>query len=156
MAAGDTPITIAGNVVDEPELRFTPQGQPVAHFRVASVPRYFDKASNDWKDGDALYLTVNAWRQQAEHVVESIAKGTRVVVTGRLRQRTYELKDGSKRTVLEVEADDVSISLKFARCKAAKAERSRPAEVRAAGSQAAEADPWAADTSGEYSEEAPF
>jgi len=156
MSAGDTPITITGNLVDEPELRFTPSGQPVARFRVASTPRYLDKATNEWKDGDGLFLTVTVWRQQAENAVESLAKGTRVVVTGRLRQRTYELKDGGgKRTVLEVEADDVSVSLKFARCKVAKAERSRPAETGSAGSQSG-ADPWAADGPGGYSDEPPF
>jgi single-strand DNA-binding protein len=156
MSAGDTPITITGNLVDEPVLRFTQQGQPVASFRVASVPRYFDKQANDWKDGDGLFLTVNVWKQQAEHAVESLAKGTGVVVTGRLRERTYELKDGGgKRTVLEVEADDVAASLKFASAKITKAERERPAQTRTAG-QPADADPWAADSSGEYSKEAPF
>jgi len=114
MAAGDTPITITGNLVDEPELRFTQQGQPVARFCVASTPRFRDNATGEWKDGEGLFLTVNVWKQQAEHVTESITQGTRVVVTGRLRQRTYEVKDGGKRTVLEVEADDVGVSLKFA------------------------------------------
>jgi single-strand DNA-binding protein len=155
--SGDTQITIAGNLVDDPELRFTPpQGQPVARFRVASVPRYFDKAANEWRDGDGLFLTVNVWKQQAENVTESLTKGTRVVVTGRLRQRTYEVKDGGKRIVFEVEADDVSVSLKFATCKVAKASRSRPPESRAAGGQPAEPDPWATDGPGGYSDEPPF
>jgi single-strand DNA-binding protein len=157
MAAGDTPITITGNLVDEPELRFTPSGQPVARFRVASVPRYLDKATNEWKDGDGLFLTVTVWRQQAENACESLAKGARVVVTGRLRQRTYELKDGSgKRTVLEVEADDVAASLKFASAKLTKVSRSRPAETSSPGSKGTGADPWASDGPGGYSDEPPF
>lgn len=156
MAAGDTPITITGNLVEDPALRFTQQGQPVASFRVASVPRYLDKATNEWRDGDGLFLTVNVWKQQAENVCESLQRGTRVVVTGRLRQRTYELKDGSgKRTVLEVEADDVSVSLKFATAKVAKVSRSRPAKGKAAGGQPAEADPWAAEPADGYSDEPP-
>ena len=157
MAAGDTPITIAGNLVDDPALRFTQQGEPVASFRVASVPRYFDRQANEWRDGDGLFLTVNVWKQQAENACESLAKGTRVVVTGRLRQRTYELKDGSgKRTVFELEADDVAPSLKFASAKITKVSRSRPAESRPAGGQPAESDPWAAEPVGGYSAEPPF
>jgi single-strand DNA-binding protein len=155
MAAGDAQIAITGNVVDEPELRFTQQGQPVARFRVASTPRYFDKESNAWKDGDGLFMTVNIWRQQAENVCDSITKGTRVVVTGRLRQRTYELKDGTKRTVLEVEADDVSVSLKFASAKVARTERSRPAAGNGSRGQA-DADQWATEDPGGYASEPPF
>src|SRR5260370_30584623 len=125
MAAGDTQITIAGNLVDDPELRFTPAGQPVARFRIASVPRYLDKSTNEWKDGEGLFLTVNVWRQQAENVAESLQRGTRVVVTGRLKQRSYETKEGEKRTVLAVEADDVAASLKFASATVTKISRSR-------------------------------
>ena len=152
MAAGDTQITIAGNLVDEPELRFTPAGQPVARFRIASVPRVFDKATNEWRDGDGLFLTVNIWRQQAEHVCESLNKGTRVVVTGRLKQRSYETKEGEKRTVYEVEADDVAPSLKFATCKVARA--SRPGGNQGGGR--AEGDPWATAEPGGFSDEPPF
>jgi single-strand DNA-binding protein len=106
----ETILTIAGNLVDDPELRFTPAGQPVAKFRIASTPRYFDKASNSWKDGDSLFLTVNVWRQVAENVAESMTRGTRAIVTGRLRQRSYETKEGEKRTVYELEADEVGVA----------------------------------------------
>jgi len=114
MAAGDTQITIAGNVVDDPELRYTPTGQAVTNFRVASTPRFLDKATNEWKDGDSLFLTCNVWRQAAENVAESLQRGMRVIVTGRLKQRTYETKEGEKRTVFEVEVDDVGPSLRNA------------------------------------------
>src|SRR5579871_5401308 len=117
MAAGDTQITIAGNLVDDPELRFTPAGQPVATFRVASTPRMRDNATGEWKDGDSLFLTCNVWRQAAENVAESLQRGMRVIVTGRLKQRNYETKEGEKRTVYEVEADDVGPSLKNASAK---------------------------------------
>src|ERR1700686_422464 len=123
MAAGDTQITIAGNLVDDPELRFTPAGQPVARFRVASTPRYLDKNTNEWKDGDSLFLTCNVWRQAAENVAESLTRGTRVIVSGRLKQRNYETKEGEKRTVYEVEVDDVGPSLRNASAKVARATR---------------------------------
>jgi single-strand DNA-binding protein len=145
MAAGDTQITITGNLVDEPELRFTPAGQPVAKFRVPSVPRYLDKTTNEWKDGDGLFLTVNVWRQQAENVAESLQRGTRVVVTGRLKQRSYETKEGDKRTVLEVEADEVAPSLKFASAKMTKVSRSRAEPGATKPSGGGESDPWASD-----------
>ncbi|SRR5712691_3539699 len=162
MAAGDTQITITGNLVEDPELRFTPLGQPVARFRVASVPRYFDKAANEWRDGDGLFLTVSIWRQQAENVCESLTRGTRVIVTGKLRQRSYETKEGDKRTVLEVEADEVAPSLKFASAKVTKVSRSRAdsGATRPSGSQGnaggGDADPWATDSPGGYSDEPPF
>ena len=105
--SNDTQLTITGNLVDDPELRFTPSGQPVAKFRIASTPRYFDKQANAWKDGESLFLTVNVWRQAAENVAESMTRGTRAIVTGRLRQRSYETKEGEKRTVYELEADEV-------------------------------------------------
>jgi single-strand DNA-binding protein len=124
MAAGDTIVTICGNLVDDPSLKFTPSGQAVANFRVASTPRYFDKQANEWRDGDSLFLTVNVWRQQAEHVAESLQRGHRVVVQGRLKQRSYETREGEKRTVYEVEADDVAVSLKNATAKVTKAQRS--------------------------------
>jgi len=124
MAAGDTQITIAGNLVDDPELRFTPSGQPVAKFRVASTPRFLDKNTNEWKDGDSLFLTCNVWRQAAENVAESLTRGTRVIVSGRLRQRSYETKEGEKRTVYEVEVDDVGPSLRNASAKVSKMARS--------------------------------
>jgi single-strand DNA-binding protein len=124
MAAGDTQITIAGNLVDDPELRFTPAGQPVAKFRVASTPRYLDKTTNEWKDGDSLFLTCNVWRQAAENVAESLTRGMRVIVSGRLRQRSYETKEGEKRTVYEVEVDDVGPSLRNASAKVNRVARS--------------------------------
>ena len=117
MAAGDTQITIAGNLVDDPELRFTPAGQPVAKFRVASTPRFRDNSTGEWKDGDSLFLTCNVWRQAAENVAESLTRGMRVIVSGRLRQRSYETKEGEKRTVYEVEVDDVGPSLRNASAK---------------------------------------
>ncbi len=124
MAAGDTQITIAGNLVDDPELRFTPAGQPVARFRVASTPRFRDNASGEWKDGDSLFLTCNVWRQAAENVAESLQRGMRVIVSGRLRQRSYETKEGEKRTVYEVEVDDVGPSLRNASAKVNRVARS--------------------------------
>jgi single-strand DNA-binding protein len=124
MAAGDTQITIAGNLVDDPDLRFTPAGQPVAKFRIASTPRFMDKTTNEWKDGDSLFLTCNVWRQAAENVAESLTRGMRVIVSGRLRQRSYETKEGEKRTVYEVEVDDVGPSLRNASAKVNRVARS--------------------------------
>jgi single-strand DNA-binding protein len=124
MAAGDTQITIAGNLVDDPELRFTPAGQPVARFRVASTPRFRDNNTGEWKDGDSLFLTCNVWRQAAENVAESLTRGMRVIVSGRLRQRSYETKEGEKRTVYEVEVDDVGPSLRNASAKVNRVARS--------------------------------
>src|ERR1700677_4304317 len=124
MAAGDTQLTVVGNLVDDPELRFTPAGQPVARFRIASTPRFMDKATNEWKDGDSLFLSCNVWRQAAENVAESLQRGMRVIVTGRLKQRNYETKEGEKRTVYEVEVDDVGPSLRNASAKVNKVARS--------------------------------
>ena len=124
MAAGDTQITIAGNLVNDPELRYTPTGQAVAKFRVASTPRFRDQQSGEWKDGDSLFLTCNVWRQAAENVAESLQRGMRVIVNGRLRQRSYETREGEKRTVYEVEVDDVGPSLRNASAKVTKSNRS--------------------------------
>jgi single-strand DNA-binding protein len=124
MAAGDTQITIAGNLVDDPELRYTPTGQAVANFRVASTPRFLDKSTNEWKDGDSLFLTCNVWRQAAENVAESLQRGMRVIVTGRLKQRSYETREGEKRTVYEIEVDDVGPSMRNASAKVTKSNRS--------------------------------
>jgi single-strand DNA-binding protein len=123
MAAGDTPITVVGNLVADPELRFTASGQPVATFRVASTPRVRDNASGEWKDGDSLFLTCNVWRQAAENAAESLQRGMRVIVNGRLRQRNYETNEGEKRTVYEIEVDDVGPSLRNASAKVARANR---------------------------------
>ena len=114
MAIGDTPITLVGNVVADPELRFTPSGAAVANFRVASTPRVYNRDAGQYEDGEALFLTCNVWRQAAENVAESLSKGMRVIVNGRLKQRSYQTKDGDNRTVYEVEVDEVGPSLKFA------------------------------------------
>ena len=179
MAAGDTPITVVGNLVADPELRFTPSGQPVATFRVASTPRFRDNASGEWKDGDSLFLSCNVWRQAAENVAESLQRGMRVIVTGRLRQRNYETKEGEKRTVYEVEVDDVGPSLRNASAKVNKASRgsgeggfsggnggNRSSGSYGGGGQASSGgsrneDPWASDAGGGgggggYSDEPPF
>src|ERR1700723_4817759 len=124
MAAGDTPITVVGNLVADPELRFPAPGQPVATFRVASTPRIMDRQTNEWKDGDSLFLTCNVWRQAAENVAESLQRGMRVIVSGRLRQRSYETKEGEKRTVYEIEVDEVGPSLRNASAKVTKSSRS--------------------------------
>jgi len=153
MAAGDTPITVVGNLVADPELRFTPSGQPVATFRVASTPRIRDNATNEWKDGDTLFLTVNVWRQQAENVAESMTRGTRAIVTGRLRQRSYETKEGEKRTVYEVEADEIGMSLRNATAKVTKASRASGGN---GGQHQGEADPWASEGPGGYTDQPPF
>jgi single-strand DNA-binding protein len=179
MAAGDTQITIAGNLVDDPELRFTPAGQPVARFRVASTPRFRDNSTGEWKDGDSLFLTCNVWRQAAENVAESLTRGMRVIVSGRLRQRSYETKEGEKRTVYEVEVDDVGPSLRNASAKVNRVARSGSGDGGYGGGQRSsggrssgggqgggyggggEPDPWASDSSssgsgGGYSDEPPF
>jgi single-strand DNA-binding protein len=122
--AGDTTITIIGNLTDDPELRYTPNGAAVANFTVASTPRFLDKATNEWKDGDALFLRCSIWRQAAENVAETLQRGMRVIVQGRLKQRSYETKEGEKRTVYEVEADEIGPSLKYATAKVNKTTRS--------------------------------
>jgi single-strand DNA-binding protein len=121
--AGETVITVVGNLTNDPELRFTPSGAAVANFTVASTPRTFDKNSNEWKDGEALFLRCSVWRQAAENVAESLQKGTAVIVQGRLKQRSYETKEGEKRTVYELDVDEVGPSLKFATAKVTKASR---------------------------------
>ena len=122
--AGDTQITVVGNLVSDPELRYTPTGVAVANFRVASTPRTFDRQANEWKDGDSLFLTCNVWRQAAENVAESLQRGMRVIVQGRLHQRSYETREGEKRTVFEVEVDDVGPSMRNASAKVSKSNRS--------------------------------
>ena len=117
MAAGDTQITLIGNLTNDPELRFTPSGAAVAKFTVASTPRYMDRQTNEWKDGDTLFLSCQIWRQAAENVAESLTRGMRVIVSGRLKQRSYETKEGEKRTVYEVEVDEVGPSLRNATAK---------------------------------------
>jgi single-strand DNA-binding protein len=146
MAAGDTNITLIGNLTDDPELRFTPSGAAVAKFRVASTPRYMDKQSGEWKDGEALFLACNVWRQAAEHVAESLQRGTRVIVSGRLRQRSYETREGEKRTVYELEVDEIGPSLRYATAKVQKMSRSSGGGGGFGGSGAPSDDPWASAT----------
>jgi single-strand DNA-binding protein len=178
MAAGDTQITIVGNLVDDPQLRYTPTGNAVANFRVASTPRFMDRATNEWKDGDSLFLTCNVWRQPAENVAESLQRGMRVIVSGRLRQRSYETKEGEKRTVYEVEVDEVGPSLRNASAKVTRSQRSggqgggfgggpsgggqgggSQGGGRGQGSSRPNDDPWASSDSGgdnSFSDEPPF
>jgi single-strand DNA-binding protein len=172
MAAGDTQITIVGNLVGDPELRYTQTGQAVASFRIASTPRFRDNATGEWKDGDSLFLSCNVWRQAAENVAESLQRGTRVIVSGRLRQRSYETREGEKRTVYEVEVDDVGPSLRNASAKVTKSSRSGggyggqgqgapgggPSGGYGGGSgSAAAGDPWASEAGdGGTTDEPPF
>jgi len=148
MAAGDTTITMIGNLVDDPELRFTPSGAAVAKFRVASTPRYLDKATNEWKDGESLFLQCQIWRQAAENVAESLTKGMRVILSGRLKQRSYETKEGEKRTVFEVEVDEVGPSLRNATARVTRAQRAggTGASAAPAATESFNDDPWAAAT----------
>ena len=147
--AGDTVITVIGNLVDDPELRFTPSGAAVANFRIASTPRTFDKQSNEWKDGETLWLGCSVWRQAAENVAESLTKGTRVIVQGRLKSRSYETREGEKRTVFEIDVEEVGPSLRSATAKVNRASRSgsqgsyggQPSGGQSSGSQAND-DPW--------------
>jgi len=172
MAAGDTPITVVGNLVADPELRFTSTGQPVASFRIASTPRTRDAATGEWKDGDSLFLTCNVWRQAAENVAESLQRGMRVIVNGRLKQRNYETREGEKRTVYEIEVDDVGPSLRNASAKVNRASRgggeggfggsgggnrSGGGQGSSGGGSSRNEDPWASDAAGGgYSDEPPF
>jgi single-strand DNA-binding protein len=153
MAAGDTQITIIGNLVDEPQLRYTASGQPVASFRVASTPRVREP-DGTWANGDSLFLTCNVWRQAAENVAESLQRGMRVIVTGRLRQRSYETREGEKRTVYEIEADDVGPSLRNASAKVTKSARSGPAD--GPGQRPPADDAWSGEATGAQSGEPPF
>jgi single-strand DNA-binding protein len=121
--AGDTIITVVGNLTADPELRFTPSGAAVANFTVASTPRIFDRQSNEWKDGDALFMRCSIWREAAENVAESLTRGSRVIVQGRLKQRSYETREGEKRTVVELEVDEIGPSLRYATAKVNKASR---------------------------------
>ena len=178
--AGETVITLVGNLVDDPELRFTPSGAAVANFRLASTPRIYDRQSGDFKDGESLFLTCSVWRQAAENVAESLQKGMRVIVQGRLKQRSYETREGEKRTVFEVDVDEVGPSLRSATAKVAKVQRSgsgggggfgggqpgQPASgqtggdpwaaggAAAGGASAASSDPWA--SGGSTSDDPPF
>ena len=156
--AGDTTITIIGNLTDDPELRYTPNGAAVANFTVASTPRFLDKATNEWKDGEALFLRCSIWRQAAENVAESLTRGARVIVSGRLKQRSYETKEGEKRTVYEVECDEIGPSLKYATAKVNKVSRSGAGGGGFGGGAPAD-DPWGTPAParvGGASDEPPF
>ena len=176
--AGDTVITVVGNLVDDPELRFTPSGAAVANFRIASTPRIYDRQSGEWRDGDTLFLTCSVWRQAAENVAETLQKGMRAIVQGRLKSRQYETREGEKRTVFEIDVDEVGPSLKYATAKVTRTQRSgggggygaqqggggqaandpwatpAPQGAPAGGQSAGGADPWGAPGVG--SEEPPF
>ncbi|MFF5293651.1 single-stranded DNA-binding protein [Paractinoplanes globisporus] len=142
--AGETTITVVGNLTDDPELRFTPSGAAVANFRIASTPRYLDRQSGEWRDGDPLFLACNIWRDPAEHVAETLKRGTRVIVTGRLRQRSYETREGEKRTVFELEVDEIGPSLRYATAKVMKMTRqTEPGRATAAAPRGGSLDdPW--------------
>lgn len=143
MAAGDINVTVVGNLTNDPELRFTPSGAAVASFTVASSSRYLDKATNEWKDGDPVFMRCSVWRQYAENVAESLQKGMRVIVQGRLKQRSYETREGEKRTVYEISADAVGPDLKWATAKV-----ERTGKGSGGGRSTASDDPWAAGTQG--------
>lgn len=138
--AGETTITVIGNLTADPELRFTPSGAAVASFTVASTPRTFDRATGEWKDGEALFLRCNIWRQAAENVAESLTRGMRVLVAGRLRQRSFETREGEKRTVVELEVDEVGPSLRYATAKVNKVSRGQGSGGFGGGPPAD--DPW--------------
>jgi len=170
--AGETVITVIGNLTADPELRFTPAGAAVANFTVASTPRTFDRASGEWKDGEALFLRCNIWRQPAENVAESLVRGSRVIVSGRLKQRSFETKEGEKRTVIELEVDEIGPSLRYATAKVNRAQRSDSSGGGGYGGGSGSGgsggrpstppadDPWGsappAGSSGGYSDEPPF
>jgi len=150
--AGETVLTIVGNLTADPELRFTPSGAAVSSFTVASTPRFFDKNANEWKDADALFMRCSIWRQAAENVAECLTKGTRVIVTGRLKQRSFETREGEKRTVVEMDVDDVGPSLKYATAKVNRTQRG-------GGGSGGGDDPWASSVpagGGSFSDEPPF
>jgi single-strand DNA-binding protein len=140
--AGETVITVIGNLTGDPELRFTPSGAAVANFTVASTPRTFDRQSNEFKDGDTLFMRCSIWREAAENVAESLTKGTRVIVTGRLVQRSYETREGEKRTVVELQVDEVGPSLRYASAKVTRTQRGGGGGGGGFGGQPAD-DPWA-------------
>jgi single-strand DNA-binding protein len=180
--AGETPITVVGNLTADPELRFTPSGAAVANFTVASTPRTFDRQTNEWKDGEALFLNCSVWRQAAENAAESLQRGMRVVVTGRLKARSYETREGEKRTVFEIDVDEIGPSLRYATAKVTKVSRgggggggfggaggagggysgggedpwAATAPAGGSGQSRGSSDPWAASAPAGSSDEPPF
>jgi single-strand DNA-binding protein len=161
--AGDTVITVIGNLTNDPELRWTPSGAAVANFTIASTPRTLDRETQEWKDGEALFLRCSVWRQAAENVAESLTRGSRVMAQGRLKQRSFETKEGEKRSVIELEVDEIGPSLRYATATVAKAARSGDGpgggngagDGHAGSGRGSSPDPWAA-TVGGAGEEPPF
>jgi single-strand DNA-binding protein len=165
---GETVITVVGNLTDDPELRFTPSGAAVAGFTIASTPRFYDKQTNAWKDGDALFLRCSIWRQYAENVAESLTKGMRVIAQGRLRQRSYETREGEKRTVVELDVEEIGPCLKYATAKVIKTQRGSGMSTNGFGNgpssqgRPQQDDPWATqgsswgDQRSQFSDEPPF
>ncbi len=149
--AGETPITVVGNLTADPELRFTPSGAAVANFTVASTPRTLDKQSNEWKDGETMFLNCSVWRQAAENAAESLQRGMRVVVSGRMRARSFETREGEKRTVFEIDVDEVGPSLKYATAKVTKTTRSgaQGGGGQGGGQYGGGDDPWATGGQGQ-------
>jgi single-strand DNA-binding protein len=156
--AGETVITLIGNLVADPELRFTPSGAAVANFRIASTPRTFDRQSNEWKDGESLFLSCTVWRDAAENVAETLTKGMRVIAQGRLVQRSYDTREGEKRTVVELQVDEIGPSLRNATAKVTRAQRSGGGGFSASGGGGP--DPWAtggpASSGGSFADDPPF
>jgi single-strand DNA-binding protein len=165
--AGETIITVVGNLTADPELRYTQNGLPVANFTIASTPRNFDRQANEWKDGEALFLRASVWREFAEHVAGSLTKGSRVIATGRLKQRSYETKEGEKRTSIELEVDEIGPSLRYATAQVTRAARDSAGGGAGGGRPQVAEEPWAAaapaaadgdvwNTPGSYNDETPF
>lgn len=161
--AGETVITVIGNLTADPELRFTPAGAAVANFTVASTPRVYDRTSGEWKDGDTLFMRCSIWREAAENVAESLTKGTRVIATGRLVQRSYDTREGEKRTVVELQVDEVAPSLRYATAKVTRAQRSNGQQPNPGGytpttpaGRPNNDDVWANQATGGFPEEPPF
>ena len=146
--AGETSITVVGNLTNDPELRFTPSGQAVANFTIASTPRVYDRQSNEWKDGETLFLRASVWKEAAENVAETLTKGMRVIVSGRLKPRSYETKEGEKRTVIELEVDEIGPSLRYANAKVNRTQRGNTGNSGSGGGQwggnqtGGQTDPW--------------
>lgn len=153
--SGETLLTVVGNLTDDPELRFTASGVAVANFTIASTPRVFDKQSNEWKDGDALFLRCSIWRQIAENVAESLTRGARVIASGRLKQRSYETREGEKRTVMELDVDEIGPSLRYATAKVSKTTRSATA-VRDQWASGGDGDPWTTSATASSEDIPPF
>lgn len=158
--AGDTIITVIGNLTGDPELRFTPSGAGVANFTIASTPRTFDRHSNEWKDGDTLFMRCSIWKEAAENVAESLTKGTRVIASGRLVQRSYETREGEKRTVVELQVEEIGPSLKYASAKVTRAQRSGDGgSFQQSAPVTSEPDPWATAAPAQgstFADEPPF